>query len=269
MPYRRPRPGYQARPQPARPAYLYAREIDDHEFTQRVRRYTPRSLMTLIAHAGSRFSQRSTWFRQSKVGADRDPAIQPWALAEIARVSLLNGTDFNRDTAEYHDLLRCFAAFNALRDPTLKHGDAPALSSFLLRIGAEQLSFQLSDFNDLSRTAALLKQTTPKAPLTTITTGWDEELLGCALIEYVGAAFLLHAGAHYNSGTFELDWLDQPQFADITTEVPAAVLRRVIEEQYTADRAGYKAINADAQARSGTPAAEFRRFGFNPLATST
>jgi hypothetical protein len=104
--------------------------------------------------------------------------------------------------------------------------------------------------------------------LVTIVGDWDKELLGSSVTEYVGAAFLLHASTvSGNRGVFDLGWLDQSQFADITSEVPADTLRQVIVEQYATDRTGFKAIADEAQKRSQAPGAEFRRFGFNPLAS--
>jgi hypothetical protein len=90
-----------------------------------------------------------------------------------------------------------------------------------MRIAGEQLTFQQAILNDLSRPVALLEQTTPRKPLTVATSGWPERLLGCTLQEYAGAAILLHTGALRNSGTFDLDWLSQPQMEEITREVLA------------------------------------------------
>lgn len=54
---------------------------------------------------------------------------------------------------------------------------------------------------------------------------------------------------------------------EIIREVPADILRRVIEEQYAATPAQLRSLQQNAEARSGTPASQYRNFGFNPLSS--
>jgi hypothetical protein len=125
----------------------------------------------------------------------------PWVLGEVARASLVYGTEFNRTRATDDDLLSCCAACQALRDPELRRRGREAVGHFLLRIGGEQLAFQQAVLNDLSRPVALLEQTTPRKALTVATDGWAERRLGSSLQDYVGAAIQLHTGALKNGGT--------------------------------------------------------------------
>ncbi|MGH3775503.1 MAG: hypothetical protein ACRDRR_07160 [Pseudonocardiaceae bacterium] len=97
--------------------------------------------------------------------------------------------------------------------------------------------------------------------------GWPERLLGCRLEEYVGAAILLLTGALKNAGTFDLEWLTQPQFEEVTREIPADVLRAVIEKQYMATRDQLRTRQQEAEGRIGVPDRDYRRFGFNPLSS--
>jgi hypothetical protein len=185
-------------------------------------------MVPLVARYGAAFADRKAYLKADSA------VFAPWVLAEVARVSLIYGTEFNRKPAADDDLLSCCAAYQALRDPELGRGGPDAIGHFLLRIAGEQLTFQQSILNDLSRSVAMLEQTKPRKPPTVATSGWPERLLGCTLQEYVGGAILLHTGALRNTGTFDPDWLSQPQFEEITREVPADVLRRVIAEQYAA-----------------------------------
>ncbi len=248
------------RPQ-SRAPYRYDRAVRDAEFVQRVRRHTPSSMVPLVARYGAAFADRKSYLKADSA------VFAPWVLAEVARVSLLYGTEFNRTPAAEDDLLSCCAAYQALRDPELGRGGPAAIGRFLMRIAGEQLTFQQAILNDLSRPVALLEQTTPRKPLTVATSGWPERLLGCTLQEYAGAAILLHTGALRNSGTFDLDWLSQPLMEEITREVPAGVLRRVIEEQFAATPAQLRGLQQDAEARTGAPGSRYRRFGFNPLSS--
>jgi hypothetical protein len=218
-------------------------------------------MVPLVARYGAAFAERKAYLKADWA------VFAPWVLAEVARVSLLYGTEFNRMAAAEDDLLSCCAAYQALRDPELGRGGQDAIGRFLLRIAGEQLTFQQAILNDLSRPVALLEQTTPRKPLTVATSGWPERLLGCTLQEYAGAAILLHTGALRNSGTFDLDWLSQPQMEEITREVSADVLRRVIKEQFAATPAQLRGLRQDAEARTGAPGSQYRRFGFNPLSS--
>ncbi len=191
----------------------------------------------------------------------------PWVLAEIARVSLVHGTEFNRKVATDDDLLACSAAYQALREPALSRQEPGGLGNFFLRIGAEQLSFQQPVLNDLARTAALLEQTASSKEMEVATHGWADRLLGGTLAEYVGAAILLHAGALNNQGTFDLGWLSQPNFEEVTRGFPEGRLQAVIQNQYVATREELKATQLEAYGRTGVPKPDYRRFSFNPLAS--
>lgn len=216
-------PGQTHRHQPLRAPLRYDRKIHDQEFVQRVRRHLPASLVPIVARYGAAFAERERYLKP------RSTQYAPWVLAEVARASLIYGTDFNRKPATDNDLLSCCAAYQSLADRELERREDGAVGNFFLRMAGEQLTFQQSVLNDLARTAALLEQTTPRKTLRTVSPGWSERLLGCKLTEYVGTAILLYTGALRNAGTFDLAWLTQPQFEEVTREIPADVLRPVIE----------------------------------------
>ena len=218
-------------------------------------------MIPLVARYGAAFADEKA-YRNAKYAV-----FAPWVLGEVARASLVYGTEFNRTRATDDDLLSCCAAYQALRDPELGRGGREAVGHFLLRIGGEQLAFQQAVLNDLSRPVALLEQTKPRKAPTVATDGWAERLLGCSLQDYVGAAILLHTGALKNGGTFDLEWLSQPHFSDVTREVPADELRQVIESQYTATREQLQDLQHAAESRAGVPDSQYRRFGFNPLSS--
>ena len=218
-------------------------------------------MIPIVARYGAEFADREKYLNAKWA------VYAPWVLAEVARVSLVYGTDFNREPATDGDLLSCCAAYQALRDPELGRGKPGAIGHFLLRVAGEQLTFQQSIHNDLSRTVALLEHTKPRKPLKIARPGWVERLLDCTLQDYVGAAILLHTGAQKNAGTFDLEWLSEPQFEEITHEVPAGVLRRVIEDHYTATQEQLRDLQRAAELRTGVPDSQYRRFGFNPLSS--
>jgi hypothetical protein len=135
-------------------AYLYDRLVTDHEYVQRVRQQRPSALLPVIAGASARWHDATWWnspFRK----------YTPWALADIARVSLAYGNEYRGDgSCTENDLLSMLAAYAALTDPMIRDkGSFDSVSSWLLRVSGEQFTFQESGFSDLARTAALFPDT--------------------------------------------------------------------------------------------------------------
>lgn len=256
---KRRRRGQIPRQETARAPYRYARRVSDHEFVQRVRQYTPSSLVPLIASKAAETAFERGYLRQGQTH------WAPWGLAEVARVSITRGSELNRKEATLDDLISCLAAYQGLDDPGLHRGSPGSAWSFFLRLGALQLGYQQSPKNDLGRTAALFTQTTPTRELSVIRGDWADQLLGCSLQEFAGTAVLLQASAWRNAGTFDVAWIGQPQFGDILRDVPAERLRHIIENLYTASCDVLRALQTSAYRRSGTPKPDYRRFSFNPL----
>ena len=180
-------------------------------------------------------------------------------------MSLIHGTDFNRKSATEDDLRACCAAYQALRDPELGVGGPEAVERFLLRVAGQQLVFQQSAFfNDLARSVALFEQTTPRRALPVLDSV-AQPLLGEAS-EYIGAAFVLHTGALKNLGTFDLEWLTQPQFADVTARYPRTSCARPSKTITWRRRINCASCNVMLRGRR-CPSPPVPAFGFNPLAS--
>src|ERR1700683_5467268 len=92
------------KPAPLRAPYRYNRVVRDDEFVQRVRRHPPSSMIPLVARYGAAFTERAAYLDS------KSAVFAPWVLAEIARASLVYGTEFNRKPATDDDLLSCCAA---------------------------------------------------------------------------------------------------------------------------------------------------------------
>jgi hypothetical protein len=231
------------------PAYLYDRNVGDDEYIARVRRHAPSSLLPVIAEAGAQYWVPGSWL-------DGDyRKLTPWALADIARVSLVSGNE-HRKPATRRDLLECAAAYSALVE--LRSGQDPVVS-FLLRKASEQFVYNESRYHNLLRTAAIFDQTTPTQELTTLQSGWFEDLFGCSLSQYVGVGFIVHAVAVQHGGRFSEAWLDDPQLEPITSKIPVSVARTVIENHLAGGISHYQ------QERSNFRPSPVRRYTFNPL----
>ena len=162
---------------------MYQRPVGDSEFVARVRAHRPSSLLPKVAAASASHMEPESWFRRPLIGF-----FTPWALAEITRVSLAYG-DEHRSEATDNDVIACNAAYNALSDDELATGAPGSLAHFLLRMSSEQLEYQRSPLNEMSRTAALFQHTTMQREPKVLKPGWQRELFGASLADFVGAFF--------------------------------------------------------------------------------
>jgi hypothetical protein len=251
------RPGQSPRPATVRASVRYQRRVSEAEFVARVRRHSPSTLVPLVAAVGAANPDVSDWMGKG---------IPPWVLAEIARVSLLRGTEFNREPATIADLNDCANAFLNLDDRDLRRHKPGSVGDFLLRLGAQQLTWQQQTFHDISRAAAVFQHAAdPKRPPKIISGDWPEQLFGCSLVEYLNLAFLLYVGALRNGGIFDPAWIAAPQFAEIRQSISSELMRAVFHSQFVADKARLRADQDEVEAAVGRPELDYRRFGHNPL----
>jgi hypothetical protein len=139
-------------------------------------------------------------------------------------VSLVSGNEYGGDATQ-DDLLQCAAAYVQVNDPELASENADSVTTFMLRITAEQRPYQSNPYNELGRSAALFMQTSPAKTAKVIRPGWANELFGGDLSQYVGIGFLVHTVALHNAGRFSTHWFDLPALEPITAVIPADVIR--------------------------------------------
>lgn len=128
---------------------LHKPVITDKEYRQRIRRYKPSSLLPLIAATAVRFPTQQDWMQSPY------RKYFPWALADVARVSLTHGTEFDRSDATAEDLLRILDLHSNLFDPLVRAGDedpAVKLSSFPVPTTRDQQE-RLTCINEIAATA--------------------------------------------------------------------------------------------------------------------
>ena len=226
---------------------------DYTEFQQRVRRHRPSDLLPLIARTSIATHRPDVFLK--------DRLILPWGLAAAAKESIRAGNEHRPEGVTSDDIQEICASFNSLRDPLLKkEPNSEPLRSFFVRISFEQFPYQQSIFEEMARVYALLGDL-PSTGLRVLSSTTWQELLGCSLLEFVGAGFLFSVGAEKNDGYFDLAWLGQDNFKPIVEEVPADVIRHTLREHFGAPMETLKQI-----ANQWTSAQEeWRRFDFNPL----
>ncbi|EHB58714.1 hypothetical protein MycrhDRAFT_1150 [Mycolicibacterium rhodesiae JS60] len=212
--------------------------------------------MPLVAQVAAQYWEPHSWLR----GDYRDyKKFTPWALADIARISLVSGNE-SRKPATRDDLLRCAGAYAAQVDlKPSEGGEDDPLVGFLLRIGHEQLVYNQSRYHDLGRSAAIFDQTAPTKPLQVLDGNWIEDLLGCSISQFVGIGFVAHTAAVKNNGRFLEDWLDDPALSALTSKIPIQLMRDVVEGKFVGDLPFFQAE------RPVFRPSKQRRYTFNPL----
>ncbi len=189
----------------------------------------------------------------------------PWALADVAWVSLAFGNEHRGTEATEEDLREILAYYISLDEPMRRQKPGTRLGGFLLRLSGQQLSWQESEFSEVARTIALL-DTKPTRPLKCILPGWDKDLFGCGLRDYLGTALLVWGGAALGRGRFDplgISWDPEDLLAELDT--PAAVAA-VIENNFATTARRLRDEAAAAKANDSPPVdPATRRFTFNPL----
>ncbi|MFE1455736.1 hypothetical protein ACFW7K_12155 [Streptomyces sp. NPDC058735] len=133
------------------------------------------------------------------------------------------------------------------------------------------MAFQAPEFFSLARTAALYLHTpfpAHRQPRCMVP-GWDTEVFGCPLPDYVGTAQLLWGCALFNTGRFDPALYDGPDGENFNRTVSRDTVLRVVERHFATDVASIKAAEKQATRNlarvAGGTAAQLRRFTYNPL----
>ncbi|MBT2533943.1 hypothetical protein J7E83_17790 [Arthrobacter sp. ISL-48] len=196
------------------PYYVRGELMTSHpEFTNEVSKYSTTSLLELIGLVCAKYATWEEWTDPSGGNPPPPSDVSPWALAHIARTAILHRNERKR-VPEARDLIRLCGLYVHIKEPVLAYREeADALLRLGIRLTQEQLPYQTDPSVDLARMGALLCNTrfpmdrTPKF----FTPGWDEQILGMPLKNYMNMIYTLWAFAVTNKGQFRLQWLNEPQ----------------------------------------------------------
>jgi len=227
--------------------------ITYRQFIDEVRRYNTADLITALAALDPKWSQVGSTYDQW-----RD--LSPWGLAAIARESLLYGNVHRASRpigeAEIRHLHLLFANTYERRD--LEERDGPL--EILTRHTHEQFPFQESDFEEITRSIAVLRFARAATTDTTLTDDQVDGLLGVPLELGVGAAVAIWLICQAHKGQW-IDVLEEPQFMEAFEGVSPGAVREV-RESLTIDQAGFKAAYESVPAPTSP---HLTRWGYNPL----
>lgn len=231
------------------------KEVTDRDYVAFVRRFSPGKLVALVAaFAGDVAFNQQDYAKHN--------LITPWGLADVARVSLAFGNEFHRSEPTPDDLLRCLGMYNGLVLPGLpQQDDDPDLTAAtMLQLSFSQFPHQLPHSASVGRSIALFDQTPwpdQRAP-EVLHSGWQHELLGCSLANYIGVTQLLAATGAPHHGHFNSDWQkDFPQ--QVRVVLDPVVTRHVLDKFLSLPASKYR--DRDPAKASSSE----RRFTFNPL----
>lgn len=173
----------------------------------------------------------------------------PWAIAAIARESILYGNDHRHAPVDEGTVRQLMGAFNNTHDPV------DGLAAMLTPLAYEQFPYQESPLEELSRIYALFEDPSLGPEL-----DWTE-VFGMPLCDAVRAAFALRVWVTHKSGRFE------PAIMDLTPmqQIFESVAPR--EQIETLSRALTTSVSQAIETNAAVPALNrpLQRHAFNPL----
>lgn len=231
--------------------------IEDRDYVDYVRQFRRSELVAMIAAAAPAVS-----FNQADY--QTNTTVTPWGLADVARISLAFGSERNRLSPTREHLDHCLLMHNNLGHRGLAEQEEGAVANLMLQLAFSQFPHQRNVGPLMGRSIALFDQTQPADPdaMEVLRGDWQQELLGCSLVEYIGVTQLLMAAAAPNGGRFDPAWteawVDREDLKQLTEVFDPTVTRHVLNTHLVADADEFRDRD------TGTPSID-RRFTFSPL----
>ncbi|MET9396086.1 nuclease-related domain-containing protein [Kitasatospora sp. NPDC002965] len=236
--------------------------VPESQYFERILRHDPNSLTQLIAVTSAGLPP------VRNLGSKGLGLYTPGALLDAAWVSLARGRD-GRPPATSADLRQILDLYLALDDPVTRAPEGmERWTGYLQRTAHHQGPWQEDEYAQLSRSIAVLDQTPypddADNPLEVILPGWDHDLLGCSLPDYLGIAHLVsacttnHPNPH-RRGRFALDWYPAEDYDQFDGLRSPAQIKKVLNRHF---------VTTKTKLRAAFPADHdplLRRYTHNPL----
>lgn len=227
--------------------------LSDADYCQFVRRFPPSAFIPQLCAISAQIGL-GEW--HARIGGR---FVTNWALADLARVSLAQSNEHRRAMPSLNDVLRCVSNFNNLDDPDVREGSSDWFERFFLRIASQQLDFQFTPKYEISRITAMCTTPTIKS-LEVMKGGWEQDLLGCSLGEYLAVGEFLLYSHKPNLGRFDVAFFDHPELEGLLDGLTAKTARAIYETHFVQDVAQFRA----AVYPNDRPA-PYRHLTYNPL----
>lgn len=226
------------------------------EFRQKVRRHRPSELLPVIA--------RITAHMQPAPFDDVWRMVSPWACSAIGRESLLYGSEHRSQAVDQASLRRIFNAWNLAHDDNPDGVDVTGLLTGILH---EQFPYMTSPKSEITRSYLMMADA--RLPVAGVGAEDWVGVLGTSLDDAIRASFLLWTGAGVNDGTYNPRWVQQENFAEVNTFIPADVTTATAD-RLTATVAQARADAADVEAKRieaglGKLPPHLASYAYNPL----
>lgn len=184
----------------------------------------------------------------------------PWAIATIARESILFGNDYRRSFVDDDALVAIFNAHNSIYEDLVEDSAAP----FLIRMSYEQFPYQESYYEEVCRSHAMLVEGAREISTEVLSEEAWITVLGAPLEQVVGATFFLHIAATLHAGRIEASWLARDDLQTLYDAWPKSVIEhRLSELTYTFDE--FRSAYREAHDAAGLLPPGLERYSFNPL----
>lgn len=227
--------------------------VSDSDYCQLVRKFPPSKFLPELCAVSAEIAL-GEW--HVRIGGR---LVTNWAVADLARVSLAHSNENRRGSPTMDDVMRCVGAFSNLDDPDARTGQPDWFERFFLRIASEQLDYQFTPKYEMSRIRAMCETSTVK-PLKVMLPGWDLELLGCALGDYLAVGEFLLYSHKPNRGQFSASFFGHPELAGMLGSLSAEEASTVYESNFVQEAKGFREA-----VRPNDRPSPYRHLTYNPL----
>lgn len=227
------------------------------DFVQGVRRYRRTPLLELVARLAIDLDAGDDLALPGPAGGPT--SVTPFSLAAVAKVALAHGNEHRDLVAGPVDLRRLCDVYMDVGE-AYRFGEEGSLERFFIQTAHEQFPWQQTPHHDIGRTHALYVGAASRHPVGEVVVGFETDVLGASLAEYVSALLVWHVGATRHGGFVQREWLDQPNFVEIVQAVGRGPLELVLD-RLTAPIDAFRELAVSHQLDDAT----LRRFEFNPL----
>ncbi|WP_132435440.1 MULTISPECIES: hypothetical protein [unclassified Rathayibacter] len=192
--------------------------------------------------------------------------LLPWSISGVAALFITRGTQSGSiptDT-QLEQLCSHFLHLAVASGPL----DEDYLIRLVGRIMHEQFPFQRLGMSEWARPIALYQDTSFKIGYKpeVMTPGWDVELMGCSIADFVSTGFCLHTAAN-TGGRYPIQWT--PGLKKATAlHGGSTAFNRIVTSNFLTDIANVKKERIGALDRMGmSPGKRFLHepFSYNPL----
>ena len=230
---------------PAKQDYTYT------EFTDYARRFSQVDLLAGIARIAAALPDGP---------ASAYTPARPWALAGLAKASIVHGNPYRTIPARPQDITLGCAIFDKIKPGQTDDAARDPLFNILTRMAYEQFAYQESPGNELARAESLFNGYSGRKPLQVLNTAGVNELLGAPVRDAAGVAIMLAGAAFAADGFFDPAVLDHEDYARVLEELPKERILSVIDTCFVTDIADFRRRNKMAPQLTNLD-----QYMFNPL----